>query len=484
MSAGPFFERPSRHEQEQCRLILISQHFPPNATVGARRWEQFAHFIADRGWGLDVVMCRQDDVGDAARMAALPDGVRVFQVPQPQLVVERLENWAAHVYRWIFPRQKPRGGTTVPQENAVVSDRASIAREQMRWPPRTIREFTRLWSAYTVVSRDEAWARHASAMGLSVVRRGVHRAVVSSGPPHMAHEAARRVAAMARLPLIVDMRDPWSLLPMLHETIASYWWYREARRYEQHVLADAAIVIANTDHARESLAAVYPEARERMITVLNGTDSYAVPSSRRGGRFTIGFAGTVYLDQDVRNLMRASAEVIRALSLTPADFGIDFIGDFGKPGESPIAALACEAGIGDHVTVGPRQSHGKALEFLAQATMLVVFVGFGREFIPAKTFEYMRFDAWLLTLTEPGSATEQLLCGTDADIVAPTDVPGIAAAIRRRYEMHRQGVSPTRIARDDRFSRARQAEILLDAIDRVSAQAPPRGARNALTIES
>ena len=301
----------------------------------------------------------------------------------------------------------------------------------------------------------------------------------------MAHEAARRVAAGARLPLIVDMRDPWSLLQMLHETHASLWWYTEARRYERHVLADAAIVIANTDHAREGLAAAYPEARERMITVFNGTDSYAVPASRRGGRFTIGFAGTVYLDEDVRNLMRASAEVIRALSLTPADFGIDFIGDFGKPGELSINVFACEAGIGDYVSVGPRRPHSGALEFLAQATMLVVFVGFGREFIPAKTSSTCDSTHGCSRFTEPGSATAQLLRGTNADIVAPANVPAIATAIRRRYEeYHRQGVAPTRIARDDRFSRARQAETLLDAIERVSAQAPSRGDRSALTIES
>jgi len=300
----------------------------------------------------------------------------------------------------------------------------------------------------------------------------------------MAHEAARHVAAAARLPLIVDMRDPWSLLPMLHETHASPWWYREARRHERHVLADAAVVVANTDHARNGLAVVYPEARSRMITVLNGTDSYPVPPSRRGGRFTIGFAGTVYLEQDVRNLMRASADVIGALSLTPADFGIDFIGDFGRPGELSIDAFAREAGIGDYLSVGPRRAHAEALEFLAQATMLVVFVGFGREFIPAKTFEYMRFDAWLLVLTEPGSATAHLLQDTDADLVGPSDVAAIAAAIRKRYEMHRQGAVPVRVARDDRFSRAKQAAILLDAIERVSSQEPARRDRSALTIES
>ena len=483
MIVAPFFEKAGRPEQDRDRLMLISQHFPPNAAVGARRWEQFAQFIAERGWGLDVVMCRQAGDIDRARMDALPDGIRVFDVPQPDLVVERLEHWAARAYRMVVPRRAPHGAATAGT-NGAVPGRASIEREHMRWPPRTMRELTRLVSAYVVVARDEAWARHAAAVGRRIVRPGVHRAVVSSGPPHMAHEAARHVAAAARLPLIVDMRDPWSLLPMLHETHASPWWYREARRHERHVLADASVVVANTDHARNGLAAAYPEARNRMITVLNGTDSYPVPPSRRGGRFTIGFAGTVYLEQDVRNLMRASADVIRALSLTPADFGIDFIGDFGKPGELSIDAFAREAGIGNFVSVGPRRAHAEALEFLAQATMLVVFVGFGREFIPAKTFEYMRFDAWLLILTEPGSATAHLLHDTDADLVGPSDVAAIAAAIRTRYEMHRGGVVPVRVARDDRFSRAKQAEILLEAIDRVSSQAPARRERSALTIRS
>lgn len=50
--------------------------------------------------------------------------------------------------------------------------------------------------------------------------------------------------------------------------------------------------------------------------------------------------------------------------------------------------------------------------------------------------------------------------------------------------MHRQGVVPVRVARDDRFSRAKQAEILLDAIERVSTQPPARRDGSALTIKS
>ena len=57
MNVAPFFEKVGRPEQERARLLLISQHFPPNVAVGARRWGQFAQFISERGWGLDVVMC-------------------------------------------------------------------------------------------------------------------------------------------------------------------------------------------------------------------------------------------------------------------------------------------------------------------------------------------------------------------------------------------------------------------------------------------
>jgi hypothetical protein len=46
--------------------------------------------------------------------------------------------------------------------------------------------------------------------------------------------------------------------------------------------------------------------------------------------------------------------------------------------------------------------------------------------IPPKIYEYMCHDAWLLVLAEPGSATEQLRRETDADVLTPQGVDGIA----------------------------------------------------------
>ena len=95
--------------------------------------------------------------------------------------------------------------------------------------------------------------------------------------------------------------------------------------------------------------------------------------------------------------------------------------------------------------------------------MLVIFPGSNTLAIPAKVFEYIRFDSWLLAIAEPDSGITQLLGGSSADIVLP-QLNAVAAAITARYKDYKAGVRPVRVARDGRFSRAAQARLLLDAI--------------------
>jgi hypothetical protein len=114
------------------------------------------------------------------------------------------------------------------------------------------------------------------------------------------------------------------------------------------------------------------------------------------------------------------------------------------------------------------------MEFLAHATMLVSLPLGDNLTIPAKIFEYLRFDAWVLALAEPTSATGLLLELTAADVVAPNDLDGIVAVLRKRYREHAAGVRATRVAAEGRFSRRAQAEVLLDAMARCAGTAPAR----------
>jgi len=88
--------------------------------------------------------------------------------------------------------------------------------------------------------------------------------------------------------------------------------------------------------------------------------------------------------------------------------------------------------------------------------------------LPAKLFEYTRFDAWLLVLAERGSATDELLRGTGADVVDPDDEAGMARVLRARFDEFRAGERPVALNRDGRFDRAKQSAHLFDMLDDVA----------------
>jgi len=352
-----------------------------------------------------------------------------------------------------------------PPRRAETVDRADV-----RWSFRSPRSYLRAFWVWREVTHFERWSRRAAAVGRAVARPGVHKAVVTSGPPHWTHAAGMRLATSLGVPFVMDMRDPWSLFERLMEQLASPLTHYYTATRERRAIEAASLVVANTEQARRALCAKYPHVASRIIAVTNGIDDDPLPPSCHGSKFLIAYAGTVYVHSDMRNLFRGARRAVTDLSLTPEQFGIELIGDFDTPSGLPASAIAREENLSAYLTVLPFRPHAEAMERLARAALLVTLPGFNAfTTIPAKVFECIRFDAWLLALADRGSAADTLLEGTSADVVPASDVDAIAAVLRRRVSAFLNGERPTRIAADERFSRATQARILLDAIERVVA---------------
>ena len=107
MSAGrtavaPFWEKRGSTAQDARRLLVISYHFPPDTTIGARRWEKLASAVTARGWGMDVITCAPSKALGTS-LDSLPAGVRGFGVPDPTLPFERGEHLLWRAYRTVWP---------------------------------------------------------------------------------------------------------------------------------------------------------------------------------------------------------------------------------------------------------------------------------------------------------------------------------------------------------------------------------------------
>jgi hypothetical protein len=456
----PFFSTVEGSQQlDSPRLLLISFHFPPGTAVGGLRWQQMAKYVVARGWGLDVIT--RDPaalkVRDEARLRGLPANVRVFAAPEPK---PPLAEAPARAWRMMRRRVPP----SAPRES--VEFRSGEANEQS-FRQRMKNDYL-AWLEYHIAA---ALAKSAADVGSKLAADSKYVAVATSGPPQMAHETGRIISAKFGIPLVLDFRDPWSLQEYVVGQMASPVWFRLAERYERAAIRQSSVVALNTDPLRDAMLAKYPELRDRAITVRNGCDNERLPKVDKGSRFTIRFAGEIYIDRDPRLVFRAAGRVVRDLALTPREFGFQLIGLVEMFQGVPLTEIARQEGLGGFVETGPYRPRAEALEFLAGASMLLSLPQDARMSIPAKIYEYIQFDAWLLVLARSESPTAALLRGTDADIIAPDDVDRMSEVIRRRYEQFARGERAQPVAASGQFDRVHQARILLDRIAQVAKTA-------------
>ncbi len=466
----PFYTGAGTARSGAPRLLLLSYFFPPSQAVGALRWQKFAGHFAEAGVGLDVITLDPASLSkpDPARLAELPAGTRVYGVPQPLLRTEQLERWLLSLRRPRTSAASPApqaAAPATPRPRSAPAPRAdSYSREEILGGQVPGSRLARAWHAWQDLARIEAWADAASELGMRVLDPGVHRAIISCGPPHPVHEGARRLAGRVRLPYIVDLRDPWALVERLPAHIASPYWFRRSAADERRVVSDASLIVLNTESAQAAMQQSHPDRAEAIRCVMNGCDEEVAVGGARTGKFLVAYAGSVYLDRDPRPLFQAARAVVEELKLTPAQFAIEFMGNARSYGGLTLGAIAGQEGIGDYVRVHAARPRAEALAFLAGASMLLSLPQDSEMAIPSKIFEYFQYDAFLLALAEPESATERLLRGTTADTVSSRDIQGITRVLRARYLDWQRGAVPKALAREERFTRRHQAGQLLRAI--------------------
>jgi glycosyltransferase involved in cell wall biosynthesis len=229
-------------------------------------------------------------------------------------------------------------------------------------------------------------------------------------------------------------------------------------------------VVTNSELARKALGEKYPEAARRMITIMNGTDDKCFEVKTAANCFRIAFAGTIYLDRNPRNFLRAVANVVQRASVTPDKFQLVFVGSVSSFEGQTLQSIALDEGLPtEFLSVRPAMPRKELFEFLGGASMLLSLPQDSTMAIPAKIFEYLQFNAWLLALTSEASATAELLQGTPADVVDPNDVEGMVRVIETRYRQFVNGDRPSAINQDDRFSRRLQAQRLIDAVESITS---------------
>ncbi|MBN1884702.1 MAG: glycosyltransferase [Candidatus Krumholzibacteriota bacterium] len=430
------------------RVLMLCYHYPPMANGGVPRSVSFARRLPALGWEPVVFTTGRFGGGPGAA------GERVVRVSEPHGAV--LSRAAAG--------DADAGGEGAGAAGGGVIDRAR--RALLRFADRRL----------MIPDNKIRWALRARGEARRIVRQERIDLVYSTSPPHSTHLLALRLARRSALPWVMDLRDPWTIEPIIDAAGSDPLRRRIEEGMEAACVGAAAAVVLNTPEAAARYRERYPAAAGRIHCVTNGWDADEMAAADAlsgrsaeaigGARFVAAHIGT-FERRAGRNrppaaLLDALVVLVSRGELVPGRDRVLFVGEAG--GEAP--ALLEEAGLTSLVLLtGPLpRRDALAIARRADLLLLVETARDSRFYVRGKLYEYIGAGGWILGLVSPGATRDLLEASGRGGAVDPGDTEAIAAAIRR---IHREPARPpTRRGFDaGRYERGRLAAELARILD-------------------
>lgn len=426
---------------------MCAVEFPPTGGGGVIRVAKFARYLPEEGWGVTVLTADipRPAVRDESLLAELPASVRLIRVPPP------------------FSRAS---------SPLVAATKAAAARRGVgEWLSRTRAAVDRL----QVPDRWIGWAMRAIR---AVPPKEAYDAILTSGPPHSIHLLGAVLSRRSGRPLVMDIRDEWSLNPLYRsaipgrtavDTVLERWCLRQARR-----------IVVVSDVSRERYELSFPSLYGRIRTIPNGYDPAdldgipprTTPPAERP--VTIGHLGSIHNRRNARPFVCALGALLR----TPEWQGKIQLRLIGHIDDDQRAFVNSELPP-TSLRIEPHLPHREALSEVAKCDVLLVLTNVeegGPAVLTGKIYEYLALRRPILAVAPIGPATA-LIDAAGAGVHAdPTDRGAVQVAVERAIELARseefRGAPDRLLTELDRRTQARTLSWTLnEALSEVTGDA-------------
>lgn len=452
------------------RVLMLAYFFPPSKAAGTFRTLRFVRDLPRFGWEPSVVTVRPRDYVandlDPALLHKIPDTTRVHRAAAP----------AFHrMYKQAIETGKRVRGAGAPSRTPGPVGAAAAPAKNAAEPGTSIRSPLDL--AYMLCRTpdiDAGWYWPALLRGIWAVVRDRPRVVYATGGPWTTFLVARDLARLARLPLVLDYRDPWTLNPAVVRS--GNMFEALALRLERTVVRQARLIVANTDVLRETLMQAHGAAvGAKTVVIHNSFDAadYAGLEPAREDVFTLSYVGAMYDAHSPEPLLQSLVRLVGERSDLRGRLCVRLVG----AGAPRVAARVRELGLEGVVQVGEAVAHAEAVRLQRAAHVLVLLLTVPSDhstFVPSKLFEYIAANRPILAVTR-GGALERLLRGRALTpwIYRPEDPLGIAQGLVNLFERWERGCLPSLPESTvGGFSSAAAARALVAVLDAATSGEP------------
>jgi glycosyltransferase involved in cell wall biosynthesis len=318
------------------------------------------------------------------------------------------------------------------------------------------------------------WTARVCQEARSFVRQSRPDAILATAHPGDAIVLGLALGLEYRIPVIADLRDPWSYWPM---PLYTHWIdFLAERRLERQSLSRCARVITTTEASAQLARDKLGVAEERLRVIPNGyfDDDFLAEGAAEDiepGPFVIVHTGelsktsrpgllrrfvkrlgfqydplrTNYNARSPYYLLAALEKLVNEDPTLRSRVQMWFVGDLGLAGDWAIQRFPYP----EMVRVLGRAPQEQAARYCRRADLLLLphlqtFLG-GRPFcvaIPGKLYTYLRSGGRILACGQPSEMWDLVERFDAGQTVLADDVGQIAAAIRREIEDWRHRPTP------------------------------------------
>jgi hypothetical protein len=393
------------------KVLIITYHFPPRATVASLRPLGLAKYLPDFGWEAIILT------------AALPGR------PDPQFEVVQTPRRDSAVLRWGKRLFKLDTEQTLMAQTAQLKKKLRIRSE--RSPLDLLLAAVGEVTAYP--DPQKGWRAYAVEVGEYILREQNIKAMVSISPPATSHIIAEKLKEQFGIPWVADFRDLW--------TQNHYYPYSPLRRMierrlELRTLSAVDVLVGASQPIVHDLRTLHKQ--KPVYSIPNGFDPAEVNTTptKLTDKFTITYTGNLYPGkQSPEPLFAALRDLITEGSMDASDIEVRFYGPEAGWIDKQVEHYGL-AGIVRQLGMVPREI---ALDKQRESQLLLLLKwndSKQRGVYSAKIFEYLAAKRPILAVGGFPDVVDELLHETKAGVSGRTKEE-IKALLLRLYQEYK-----------------------------------------------
>ena len=346
------------------KVLIITYYWPPSGGSGVQRWLKFSKYLPE--FGIEPIILTVDP-----EYATCPGSDFTLEKEiHPSITVykTRAKN-PLELYQKIRNKPAPQSGFSGEKKKGLLDKIFRFIRGNVFLPDARIG-----WNPYAYSKAKELIKKH-----------GIETVIITS-PPHSSQLIGLRLKKEFPIQLIADLRDPWTEIFYNKELFRTKWAERQDANMEKLCLENADQIVVVSDAIKRSFSDKYPDIQNKIVVIPNGFDEadFEGVSKLETHEKIIRYVGNLGPQYPVEGFLQAFSNVVNR----DPEWKLQFIGNC----HSGVNRMVEKLLLNDFVQFTPYVSHAEAIQYMMQATVLLLIIpdiDDNKGILTGKLFEYM-----------------------------------------------------------------------------------------------